>query len=147
MYLFMLEIPTSYGKSLGTKPVYYITFHSVNRMTWYFEHSYYLGDAHLLSHTLFFKTILLLWNQRTSFRKTTSKTPPFILMAIAPGWDCSSLLIPAWDYSSLLIPSGSGLGLPLELQPGDTLPNSCGRRHFVGSTNPEASTLSEAQTR
>ena len=48
--MFMFENSTFYfGKTPGNKTVYYNTFHSADRMTSYFESSYYLGDAHLLS--------------------------------------------------------------------------------------------------
>ena len=41
--------------SQGKKSVYYITFHSLDRMTWDENGSYYLGKLHLLNQALFSK--------------------------------------------------------------------------------------------
>ena len=42
----------------GKTCVYYTTFHSLDRMTWDENGSYYLGDLHLLNQALFVKAIL-----------------------------------------------------------------------------------------
>ena len=41
----------------GKKSVYYITFHSLDRMTWDENGSYYLDDLHLLNQALFPKQL------------------------------------------------------------------------------------------
>ena len=57
LYLVMLGNYTFLGLAIwqGTKSVYYITFHSADRMTWDENGSYYLGDLHLLNQALFSK--------------------------------------------------------------------------------------------
>ena len=56
--MFMFEKYTFYcGKRLGNKSVYYITSHSVDIINSPAQHSYYLGDVHLLNRA-FFQNIL-----------------------------------------------------------------------------------------
>ena len=84
--MFTFENHTFYfGKHPARKTVFDITSHSVNRMTSSFEHSYYLGDAHLLSHTICFKTILLLQDPPTVFRKQVSTFPLSFYWLLFPG--------------------------------------------------------------
>ena len=57
MYMVMLGNYTLLGLAVWQEKqfVYYITFHSLDRMTCQKKEPYYLGDLHLLSNALFAK--------------------------------------------------------------------------------------------
>ena len=55
MYMVMLGNYTFLGLAVwqGTQPIFSLTFHARDRMTWDGNESYYLGDLHLLNIALF----------------------------------------------------------------------------------------------